>query len=96
MASGIPLISSPWDDVEGLFAVGKDYLVARDGAQMRRLMRDVLEDRDLARELAEHGRRTILAKHTCAHRVEQLEAIVGELGVAGAKPSALQQGMAAA
>jgi spore maturation protein CgeB len=96
MASGIPLISSPWDDVEGLFTAGTDYLVARDGAEMRRLMRDVLEDPDLARELAEHGRRTVVDRHTCAHRVEQLEAIVAELGATGSTTAARRQGMAAA
>lgn len=32
-----------------------------------------------ARSLAEHGRRTILARHTCVHRVNELLAIVAEL-----------------
>jgi spore maturation protein CgeB len=31
--------------------------------------------------LAAHGRKTILARHTCAHRVEELLAIRRELGV---------------
>ncbi|HEY8469163.1 MAG TPA: glycosyltransferase [Longimicrobiales bacterium] len=72
LACGIPLICSPWEDAEGLFTPGADYLVARDGAEMRRLLRDVLEDRELAAELAAHGLRTILARHTCAHRVDEL------------------------
>jgi spore maturation protein CgeB len=33
------------------------------------------------REDAEHGRRTILARHTCAHRVEELLGFCRELGV---------------
>ena len=34
----------------------------------------------LAREIAEHGRQTILARHTCGHRVEELLGIFEELG----------------
>src|SRR5205823_932096 len=34
LACGIPLVSAPWDDSEGLFRPGEDYLVARDGAKM--------------------------------------------------------------
>jgi hypothetical protein len=37
------------------------------------------ERRRLARSLADHGRRTILARHTCAHRVDELLAIYAEL-----------------
>jgi spore maturation protein CgeB len=79
LACGIPLVSAPWDDVEGLFHPGRDYLVAGDGAAMRRHLRDVLADPSLAAALADHGRRTILARHTCAHRVEQLLDIHAEL-----------------
>jgi spore maturation protein CgeB len=81
LACGIPLVSAPWDDVEGLFARGDDYLVARDGEEMRVLVERVLADRDLARHLAQHGRRTILERHTCAHRVDELLAVAAELGV---------------
>jgi spore maturation protein CgeB len=80
LACGIPLVSAPWDDAEGLFTPGADYLVARDGAAMRGHLRDVLADAELARALADHGRRTILARHSCAHRVDELFAIAAELG----------------
>lgn len=79
LACGIPLISAPWHDVENLFTPGKDYLVARNGAEMRRHLYDVLHDRELAQALVDHGRRTILQKHTCAHRVDQLLAIYESL-----------------
>jgi spore maturation protein CgeB len=81
LACGIPLICSPWDDVEGLFTAGEDFLVASDGDEMRRLIERVLRDRDLARHLVQHGRRTILERHTCGHRVDELLAIAAELGV---------------
>jgi spore maturation protein CgeB len=79
LACGIPLICAPWDDAEGLFSPGDDYLIARDGVEMRKLIRDVLTDSDLAQHLTTHGRKTILSRHTCAHRVDELLAIVAEL-----------------
>ena len=79
LACGIPLVSAPWRDSEGLFAPGRDFLVAPDGAAMRRHLRAVLNDPALARDLVEHGRATILARHTCAHRVDELLAIVEQL-----------------
>jgi len=82
LACGIPLISAPWQDTERLFRGGTDYLIARDGAQMREHLRAVLADRDLSRSLAEHGRETILSHHTCAHRVDELLQILHGLATA--------------
>ncbi len=79
LACGIPMISAPWDDVEGLFTPGKDFLVARNGREMRDHLRQVLSDQDLAAALAAHGLRTILERHTCAHRVTELLDIYGQL-----------------
>lgn len=79
LACGIPLISAPWDDAEHLFTPGEDFLVARDGGEMRKHLRAVLRDPDLARRLAAHGRATILARHTCAHRVDELMDIAASL-----------------
>jgi spore maturation protein CgeB len=81
MACGIPLVSAPWTDSEGLFRPGEDYLVARDGTEMKRALRDVLHDHDLARSLAQSGLRTIQQRHTCAHRVDELLAVCDEIGV---------------
>jgi spore maturation protein CgeB len=88
LACGIPLVSSPWSDVEGLFRPGTDFLVAPDGAAMARALQDVLEDQGLARELAANGLTTIRARHTCAHRAAELLSICGELGVGEAEPRA--------
>jgi spore maturation protein CgeB len=79
LACGIPLVSAPWHDDERLFRPGVDYLVARRGAEMERHLRDVLHDRGLARSLAQSGRETILSRHTCAHRVDELLTIVSSL-----------------
>ena len=82
MACAIPLVCSPWDDAEGLFTPGRDYLVAADGAEMERHLARLLAGPHAARAMAEHGRRTVLARHTCAHRVDELMAIVESLRTA--------------
>ncbi|MFO0753166.1 MAG: glycosyltransferase [Thermodesulfovibrionales bacterium] len=79
LACGIPLVCSPWEDAEGLFSPGKDFLLARNGREMERHLRALLQDEALRRELAEHGRRTILRRHTCGHRVDELLALYEEL-----------------
>jgi spore maturation protein CgeB len=79
LACGIPLVCAPWDDSEHLFEPGIDYLTASNGAQMRQHLRDLLHDPALAAELATRGRETILRRHTCRHRVDELIAICHEL-----------------
>lgn len=72
LACGIPLVSAPWPDVEGLFTPGEDFLVASSGKQMRQQLQAVLNEPDLAQALSCHGRDTILRRHTCGHRVDEL------------------------
>lgn len=79
LASGVPLISAPWSDSERLFETGRDFLMARDGREMREHMRMLRADDGLARSLAAHGRRTVEARHTCAHRVDELLGICAQL-----------------
>ena len=80
LACGIPLISAPWNDAEGLFRENRDFLFARDGAEMTRHLRDVIQDRALAASLAAAGLETVRSRHTCAHRVDELVSILGKLG----------------
>ena len=88
LACGIPLVCAPWEDAEGLFDPGADYLVARTGAEMQRHLSELLADPAAARAMAAHGLRTILARHTCAHRVDELLAIAASLRPDGAvRPS---------
>jgi spore maturation protein CgeB len=79
LACGIPLVSAPWTDAEGLFSPGRDFLVAADGARMRQQLRAVLDDPAMASEIAAHGLATIHARHTCGHRVDELLAILSAL-----------------
>ena len=86
LACGIPLVSAPWSDSEGLFRVGEDFLMVRDGDQMTAALRDLVADADLRRALVASGLETIRARHTCAHRVDELLAVVRRLE--GATPAA--------
>jgi spore maturation protein CgeB len=81
LACGIPLLCAPWEDAEHLFRPGRDYLAARHGGEMTQLIRQVLHEPQLAEQLARCGRETVLARHTCRHRVDELLSILGELGV---------------
>ncbi|WP_108396154.1 CgeB family protein [Devosia submarina] len=82
LACGIPLLSAPWNDAEGLFRPGQDFLFAQNGAEMRNLLRDVVSDPALAQNLSTSGLETINARHTCAHRVDELLAILSQIGSA--------------
>jgi spore maturation protein CgeB len=75
LACGIPLVSAPWADTERLFPAGS-FLMANTGAAMTAALQDVLNDAALARSLSETGRQAILARHTCAHRVDELLSII--------------------
>jgi spore maturation protein CgeB len=87
LACGIPLVSAPWEDSEGLFTPGEDFLTASDGEEMTRQLKRLKSDPELRRSLAEHGLRTIHARHTCGHRADELLAIVARLAAA---PEALR------
>ena len=83
LACGIPLISAPWQDAEGLFRPG-DYLTVKDGAGMESALRALLSDPARAAEQAARGLETIRARHTCAHRAAELLAILRGMEARGA------------
>ena len=79
LACGIPLISAPWHDAEGLFTPGEDFLVARNGGEMKEHLRAVLNEPGVGAGIARRGLETVRSRHTCAHRVDELLAIYAEL-----------------
>ncbi|SDL01844.1 CgeB family protein [Paracoccus chinensis] len=81
LACGIPLVSAPWQDSENLFRPGQDFLFAQDGAEMTAHLRDLTHDSALRASLVAHGLETILARHTCAHRAQELLSIAATLGL---------------
>lgn len=85
LACGIPLVSAPWRDVEGLFRPG-DFLVAREADEAVGHLARLMADPDEAGAIARSGLETILARHTCAHRVDELLAVLAATGEAGTRP----------
>lgn len=79
LACGIPLICSPWNDAEHLFTPGEDYLGASNGDQMGYQIAEVLKSAQLAQSLSKNGQKIIQERHTCQHRVEELEQILNEI-----------------
>jgi len=79
LACGIPLACAPWDDAEGLFRPGQDYLIARDRAEMTRHLKAITSDPGLRAGLVHSGLETIAARHTCRRRVDELLAITAQI-----------------
>lgn len=81
MASGSPLVCAPWNDAEGLFRPGEDYICVPDSAAMIAELRHLLRDDRARQQIAASGLETIRARHTCAHRAQQLLEICHELEI---------------
>ena len=79
LASGIPLVSAPWQDTEELFREG-DFTFVENGDEAYEELNLLLDpdERDYAQAQIEQGLATVLARHTCAHRAAQLTRILTE------------------
>lgn len=86
LACGIPLVSAPWLDTEGLFRPG-DYVAVDSPAAMAEALHRFATDGEARARQAERGLETILARHTCGHRAEELLEIVRALGAGGSAGS---------
>lgn len=78
LASGVPLVSAPWEDTEELFRP-RDLRFVTSGDQMEHILRELLDDPEAAEEQAARGLETVLARHTCRHRALELTAICEEV-----------------
>ncbi len=79
LACGVPLVVARFRDDEGLFTPGVDFIAVETGREMTRALGALLSSPERATAMAERGIATILARHTCAHRVDELLAIHAEL-----------------
>lgn len=78
LACGVPLVSGPWKDTEQLFRRG-DYAVAESTEQMKTVLRELVSNPALRDAMAARGLETVRARHTCAHRADELLAIWSQL-----------------
>jgi spore maturation protein CgeB len=85
LACGIALVSAPWEDAEGLFPEGS-YLTARNGDEMTDALARLQKDEAMREAMAATGLAAIQSRHSCAHRVGELTAIVEKLNGRGQEP----------
>ncbi|MCU1314643.1 MAG: hypothetical protein JWM54_2400 [Acidobacteriaceae bacterium] len=78
LAAGIPLVSAPWADSEQLFRPGDCLMVSNTREAVEALQR-LLADPSAAAAQAQQGLQTVLERHTCRHRAEQLTSICEEI-----------------
>jgi spore maturation protein CgeB len=74
-ACGVPVVSDWWPGLETFFRFGREILVEDTPAQL-----DLHPDE--LREIGLRARDRVLAGHTAAHRVDELERLALEIGVA--------------
>jgi spore maturation protein CgeB len=86
LAAGSPLVCAPWEDSEGLFRPGEDYICVPDSNAMIAQLMHLLPDDRARRQLAAKGIESIHARHTCAHRAQQLVEICHEFESLAAAP----------
>jgi len=86
LACGIPLVSAPWSDDEGLFP-GHCYLRVSSGESMKSALQALLSDPQMAKAISQEGLQTVQARHTCRHRALELVAIIDDLSRSGSRPS---------
>jgi spore maturation protein CgeB len=78
-ACGVPLVCSPWTDLEGLFHPKQDFISVPDGRAMAAEIAYLLKDDLACRQLSRQALDTIQQRHTCVHRAAQFEEICQEL-----------------
>lgn len=78
LASGACLISLPWQDTDQLFDAGRDYVVAHSPSEMQDLIAWLCADDAARQSFGEHGRQTILKRHTCGHRADELLEVLAQ------------------
>lgn len=76
LACKLPLVSAPWQDAEKLFRPGTDFVYANNKSEMLQQLERLLSHPEQAQQQAEAGYETIVQRHTCKHRVEELMRVV--------------------
>jgi spore maturation protein CgeB len=76
-ACGIPIISDDWPGLRGLFAAGREILIAHDTDEVLDILKTMPNDD--RRALGLRARARVLRDHTAAHRARELEQYVAEV-----------------
>jgi spore maturation protein CgeB len=84
-ACGTPIISDYWEGLDTFFAPDWEILVARSTEDVTALLLDMPETERAA--IGARGRAAVLARHTAAHRVLELEGYLAAIGAPVALPA---------
>ncbi|HZO23544.1 MAG TPA: glycosyltransferase [Steroidobacteraceae bacterium] len=85
LACGVPVVTAPWDDCAELFESEDDLLIGRNGPEMTRHLAALRSDPEFRQFVAANGYRTVMGRHTCAHRARELLSICRELRVSDSR-----------
>jgi spore maturation protein CgeB len=80
-ACATPIISDWWDGLAAFFVPGREILIARSARDTAEYLHDVSEDERSA--VGARARDAVLARHTAAHRAQELEEYAREAQTAG-------------
>jgi spore maturation protein CgeB len=69
--AGACIITDYWIGIEQFLEPDKEVLVARNGAEVEKILKSLTADH--AREIGEAAKRRVLSEHTYDHRALQLE-----------------------
>jgi spore maturation protein CgeB len=73
-ACGTPVISDRWPGLEELFRDGEEIVIADGASDVLRALREIPDDE--RRAIGRRARAKVLAEHSAARRVDELEALV--------------------
>src|SRR5690606_37700297 len=73
--AGACLITDDWEGIEAFLTPGAEVLVARDGDEVARLLRDTTPEE--AHQIGLRARHRLLSEHTYAQRALQFERLMG-------------------
>lgn len=83
--AGACLLTDAWEGIDCFLEPGSETLVARDGAEVARILRELGPER--AREIGEAGRKRVLRDHTYAQRGALVESLLHETFLALSAPA---------
>jgi spore maturation protein CgeB len=81
-ACAVPVLSDWWEGLDSFFEPGREILIACDGDEVERVLRELPEDE--RRAIGERARSRALHEHTAARRAAELEALVADAARAAA------------
>ncbi|MFC6997486.1 CgeB family protein [Rufibacter roseus] len=83
--AGACIITDYWEGIDFFFEPDTEILVAKDGEEVAQLLQGLTEER--AQAIGEAAYQKVLAKHTYAHRADELEQLLLKTPRTAAKPS---------